>query len=46
MPQYRVSYFEAKWMAEPLRLILEYGGLDWEDRRFKREEWASIKPSE
>jgi glutathione S-transferase len=45
MPKYTVNYFEFKWLAEPVRMILSYGDLDWEDRRFKREEWPSIKPS-
>uniref|UniRef100_A0A6M2DF29 glutathione transferase n=1 Tax=Xenopsylla cheopis TaxID=163159 RepID=A0A6M2DF29_XENCH len=45
MPTYKLTYFPAKALAEPLRMLLSYGGEDFEDYRFNREDWPSIKPT-
>ncbi|ELU07797.1 hypothetical protein CAPTEDRAFT_152305 [Capitella teleta] len=45
MLQYKVNYFDVKWLAEPIRMILSYGQLDFEDRRFTDAEWKTIKPT-
>ena len=45
MAKFTVNYFEAKWLAEPIRMILSYGGHEFVDNRFKRDDWASIKPT-
>ena len=34
MQTLKLTYFEARGRAETARLILAYGGLDYEDRRF------------
>lgn len=45
MPVYKLTYFPVKALAEPLRMLISYGGEDFEDYRFNREDWPSIKPS-
>ncbi|XP_026463636.1 glutathione S-transferase-like [Ctenocephalides felis] len=45
MPAYKLTYFPVKALAEPLRMLISYGGEDFEDYRFNREDWPSIKPT-
>lgn len=45
MSTYKLTYFNAKGIAEFLRLLLAYGGVDFEDIRIESREWAGIKPS-
>lgn len=45
MPSYKVIYFNVKALAEPLRFLLSYGNLEFEDVRVERDEWAALKPS-
>ncbi|KAI5637801.1 glutathione S-transferase 2 [Phthorimaea operculella] len=45
MPKYVVTYFNVKALAEPTRLLLSYGGQEFEDRRIEREDWEKIKPN-
>lgn len=45
MPAYKVMYFNVKALAEPLRFLLSYGGLEFEDVRVEKDEWAALKPS-
>ncbi|KAK9506950.1 hypothetical protein O3M35_008793 [Rhynocoris fuscipes] len=45
MPTYKLTYFPVKALAEPIRFILSYMGKEFEDFRFERENWPSIKPS-
>ncbi|XP_063695980.1 glutathione S-transferase [Culicoides brevitarsis] len=45
MPEYKVWYFNVKALGEPLRFLLSYGGLPFEDIRVTREEWPALKPS-
>ncbi|XP_015519130.1 glutathione S-transferase-like [Neodiprion pinetum] len=45
MPTYKLTYFPIKGLAEPIRFILSYGGVDFVDDRFDREDWPKLKPS-
>jgi len=45
MPEYKVWYFNVKALGEPLRFLLSYGGLPFEDIRVTREEWPALKPT-
>ncbi|CAH2246219.1 jg3690 [Pararge aegeria aegeria] len=45
MPKTVFYYFPAKAMGEPVRLLLAYGGEEFEDKRVKMEDWPSVKPS-
>lgn len=44
-PKFKLSYFNVKALAEPIRLLFAYGGVDYEDIRVSQEEWAELKPS-
>lgn len=44
-PKFKLSYFNVKALAEPIRLMFAYGGIDYEDIRISQEEWAVLKPS-
>lgn len=46
MPEYKVFYFNVKALGEPLRFLLSYGNIPFEDIRITREEWPALKPSE
>lgn len=46
MPNYKLTYFPVKALAEPIRFLLSYGGVEFEDDRFNRDDWPKIKPSE
>lgn len=45
MPSYKLTYFPIKGLAEPIRLLLSYGGVEFEDDRFNVEDWPKLKPS-
>lgn len=46
MPQYKVMYFDIKALAEPIRFLFIYGGIDFEDYRYTHDEWTKVlKPS-
>jgi glutathione S-transferase len=44
-PAYKLTYFELEALAEPIRFLLNYGGIEFEDARFDFENWPQIKPS-
>ncbi|XP_068085035.1 glutathione S-transferase-like isoform X1 [Anabrus simplex] len=44
-PKYKLTYFDIKGLAEPIRYLLSYGGVDFEDNRISKDEWAKMKPS-
>lgn len=46
MPAYKIVYFNVKALAEPMRFLLSYGNIDFEDVRVEREDWPALKPSE
>ena len=43
-PTYKLSYFNVKGLAEPIRFLLSYGGIEFEDHRIEKEEWLQLKP--
>jgi len=45
MPHYKVIYFNVKALAEPMRFLLAYGNIDFEDVRVEREDWPALKPT-
>jgi len=45
MPTYKLTYFNFTALAEPIRFLLSYLNIDFEDVRFEREQWPSIKPT-
>lgn len=44
-PAYKLTYFPVKALGEPIRFLLSYGGIEFEDFRFERENWPQLKPS-
>ncbi|XP_022173689.1 glutathione S-transferase-like [Myzus persicae] len=44
MAAYKLTYFNFPALAEPIRFLLSYLKIEFEDVRFEREEWPSIKP--
>nr|AVC05621.1 glutathione S-transferase sigma 1 [Heortia vitessoides] len=45
MPKVVFSYFPVKALGESARLLLSYGGQDFEDKRVPPESWPEFKPS-
>lgn len=45
MPEYKITYFNVKALAEPMRFLLAYGNIDFEDVRIEKENWPAIKDS-
>lgn len=46
MSKPKLTYFDAPMSrGEECRLALHIGGVDFEDNRIKREEWAALKPN-
>merc|ERR1711971_454022 len=45
MPNIKLTYFNGRGRGETARLILAYGGMDYEDRRVSFEDMPSLKPS-
>jgi len=44
MPTYKVIYFDVRARAEILRLIFAAAGVEYEDVRIARDQWAAMKP--
>lgn len=44
-PAYKLTYFDVKALAEVTRLLFSYGGIEFEDNRFQKENWPELKPS-
>ncbi|XP_046431129.1 glutathione S-transferase-like [Neodiprion fabricii] len=44
MSSYKLTYFAIAGLAEPIRFLLSYGGIDYEDNRVPHENWPAIKP--
>lgn len=42
---YKLTYFNFTALGEPIRFLLSYLNIDFEDNRFEVEQWLSIKPS-
>lgn len=45
MPEYKIQYFNVKALAEPLRFLLSYKNIPFEDVRIQKEDWPAIKNS-
>jgi len=45
MASYKLTYFNVAGLGEPIRYLLSYGKIPFEDVRVTREEWASRKDS-
>ncbi|XP_067008891.1 glutathione S-transferase [Anabrus simplex] len=43
-PKYKLTYFPVKALGEPIRFLLSYGGMEFEDYRFEVERWPELKP--
>ncbi|KAJ3662953.1 hypothetical protein Zmor_007267 [Zophobas morio] len=44
-PAYKLTYFPVEALAEPIRFLFSYGGIEFEDFRFDRENWPQMKPN-
>lgn len=44
-PQYKITYFNVRGVAEPSRYILSYAGIDFEDVRITGDKWSELKES-
>lgn len=44
-PKYKLTYFDFTGLGEPIRFLLSYGGLDFEDHRVTKDDWPSFKHS-
>lgn len=41
--KFKLTYFNLKWLAEPIRLILSYLEEDFEDNRIDQAGWEKVK---
>lgn len=44
-PEYKLTYFNTRGLAEATRFLFKYGGIDFEDNRITKEEWPQLKDS-
>ena len=44
-PNVQLLYFDGRGRGEIIRIILTYGGVEFEDKRVSFEEWPQVKPS-
>ncbi|KAG8231881.1 hypothetical protein J437_LFUL009730 [Ladona fulva] len=42
-PTYKLTYFDVRALAEPIRYLLAYGGIEFEDHRVAFEQWPAMK---
>ncbi|EGI70566.1 Glutathione S-transferase [Acromyrmex echinatior] len=45
MPSYKLIYFPITALAEPIRFLFNYAGIEFEDERFDRNDWPKLKPT-
>lgn len=45
-PKYTLAYFNYRWLAEPIRYLLQYAGQDFEDVREDWDEWEKRSQEE
>lgn len=44
-PQYTLSYFDVRALAEPIRILFALKGVEFEDNRVARDDWPALKPN-
>ncbi|KAK5639828.1 hypothetical protein RI129_010639 [Pyrocoelia pectoralis] len=44
-PMYKLTYFNVMARVEPIRFLLSYGNIEFEDIRIAQENWSKIRPS-
>ncbi|XP_049803132.1 glutathione S-transferase-like isoform X2 [Schistocerca nitens] len=44
-PKYKLTYFPVTGLAEPIRFLLSYGKIEFEDERCDKDKWQSLKES-
>lgn len=44
-PTFKLYYFNAKGLAEPIRFLFAYGRHHYEDIRIEYSDWPTVKPS-
>ncbi|GLG96500.1 Putative Per a allergen [Gryllus bimaculatus] len=44
-PKYKLTYFNIRALAEPIRFLFAYGNIEYEDIRIERENWPKVKSS-
>lgn len=44
-PAYKLTYFDSTALAEPIRMLMKYGGIDFEDVCIELERWPEEKDS-
>lgn len=42
----KVTYFNVRGLGEPVRLLLKYGKIEFEDERIDNAKWPELKQSE
>lgn len=43
--KYVLTYFNVTALGEPIRFLLSYGGVDFQDVRVEISDWPQLKPS-
>ena len=44
-PKVKLMYFDIRARAEIIRIMLNYGGVEFEDKRVQNADWPKVKPS-
>jgi glutathione S-transferase len=44
-PQYKLTYFNVRAVAEPIRLLLAHAKIEYEDDRVEGSDWPALKPT-
>jgi len=44
--KYKLTYFSAAGLAEPIRFLLLYTGQEFQEELFLRDDWAKLKPQQ